>query len=69
MNELTFEERNLICIYNTGNREGTITALEEMRGYLEEDETELMSLTDSAVEKLKSMTDDVFEKLELSPDF
>ncbi|MGN0276294.1 MAG: transposon-transfer assisting family protein, partial [Hominisplanchenecus sp.] len=62
MNDFTFEERNLICIYNTGSRRGVITALEDMRRYLEEDETELMGLTDSAIEKLKLMTDDAFEK-------
>ena len=69
MNDFTFEERNLICIYNTGTRRGAITALEDMRRYLEKDETELMGLTDSAIEKLKLMTDDAFEKLELYPDF
>lgn len=69
MEEFTFEERNLICIYNTGTRKGVITALEEMREDLEADETELLELTDSAIGKLNVMTDDVFEKLELYPDF
>ena len=41
MNEFTFEETNLMCIYNTGSREGLITALEEMQEHLEADETEL----------------------------
>ena len=32
MTELTFEERNLVCIYSGGGtRLGTIAALEEMR--------------------------------------
>jgi len=52
MNELTFEERNLVCIYSGGGtRQGTIAALTEMRGYLEPDETELLDLTDSALVK------------------
>ena len=36
MNEFTFEERNLLCIYNrAGTRTGLIASLEDMRGYLE----------------------------------
>lgn len=35
MIELTFEERNLVCIYSGGGtRLGTIAALEDMRRYL-----------------------------------
>ena len=34
MNNFTFEEINLMCIYNTGSRTGLIEALTEMRGYL-----------------------------------
>ena len=32
MNALTFEETNLLCIYNPGTRQGAIEALTEMRG-------------------------------------
>ena len=60
---------NLMCIYNTGTREGLINALKEMRGYLEPDEAELLALTDSTLEKLSSMGDMEFEALELYPDF
>ncbi len=45
MNALTFEETNLLCIYNPGSRLGAIEALSEMRGHLEPDETELLALT------------------------
>lgn len=45
---ITFEERQLMSLYNTGTRTGLIAALEEMRGYLAADETELRELTDSA---------------------
>ena len=69
MNDFTFEEMNLMCIYNTGSRQGLIAALEEMRGYLEEDEDELLSLTDSTLDKLRRMTDAEFGEKELFPDF
>ncbi len=70
MNELTFEERNLVCIYSGGgSRQGTITALTEMRGYLEPDEAELLALTDNALNKLRSMSDGDFDALDLIPDF
>lgn len=69
MGNFTFDEMNLMCIYNTGTREGLINALKEMRGYLEPDEAELLALTDSTLEKLLSMGDMEFEALELYPDF
>lgn len=56
MEGFTFEGQNLMSIYNsTGTREGLMEALTEMRGYLDADETELMELTDSALEKLRRM--------------
>lgn len=69
MNEFTFEETNLMCIYNTGSREGLITALEEMQEHLEADETELKRLMVSTLAKLRKMTDEEFNQLELYPDF
>lgn len=69
MNTFTFEETNLLCIYNTGSRTGLIEALTEMRGHLEPDETELRELTDSALGKLQAMSDAEFAELELFPDF
>ena len=69
MGNFTFEEINLLCIYNPGTREGAIEALTEMRGYLEPDETDLLALTDSALEKLQAMSDAEFAELELYPDF
>ena len=65
----TFEEMNLMCIYNTGSRTGLIDSLTEMRKHLEQDEVELSALTDSTLEKLQQMTDAEFEALELYPDF
>lgn len=69
MIELTFEEKNLICIYNSGTRQGTITALEDMRRYLEPDEAELLALTNSALNKLRRMDDEQYAALDLIPDF
>ena len=46
MNALTFEEKNLVCIYSGGGtRRETISALEDMRRYVQPDETELLELT------------------------
>ena len=47
MNALTFEETNLLCIYNPGTRQGAIEALTEMRGHLQADEDELLAGADS----------------------
>lgn len=65
----SFEEQELMAIYNPGTRLGLIQALNEMRTYLDEDEQELRTLTDSAVYKLSRITDDAFEKLDLIPEF
>ena len=69
MNAFTYEEQELMSIYDPGTREGLIANLEEMRGYLEPDETELRELTDSALSKLRAMSDAEFAELELYPDF
>ena len=65
----TYEEQELMSIYDPGTREGLIVNLEEMRGYLEPDEDELRALTDSALEKLRGISDAEYEQLELFPDF
>ena len=69
MGNFTFEEMNLMCIYNTGSRTGLIDSLREMRGELSPEETELSELTDSALCKLQTRTDDEFGEFELYPDF
>lgn len=69
MGNFTFEEINLMCIYNTGSRTGLIEALTEMRGELSPEETELRELTDSALGKLQTMHDAEFSELEMFPDF
>ena len=69
MRTFTFEETNLLCIYNTGSRTGLVEALTEMRGELSPEETELRELTDSALSKLQTMSNEEFAQLELYPDF
>lgn len=69
MNDITFEEQQLMSIYNPGNRMGLIHALVEMRTYLDKDEQKLKDLTDSAIAKLNGITDAEFKKLDLIPDF
>jgi len=69
MNEFTFDEVNLMCIYNTGTRTGLMEELSSMRKYLEADETELRELTDSALAKLAAISDEDFAMMELVPDF
>lgn len=66
---ITYEEQQLMSLYNTGTRQGLIDALTEMRGYLAADETELRELTDSAISKLNRMTDAEYDALDLVPDF
>ena len=70
MNDFTHDELNLMSIYDSGGtRESLIKALREMRGYLAEDETELLALTNSALKKLNSITDAEYAELDLFPEF
>ena len=69
MMDFTNDEMNLMCIYNTGSRSGLMEALESMKQYLEQDETDLLELTESVLSKLGRISDTDFEKLELVPDF
>lgn len=69
MMDFTNDEMNLMCIYNTGSRAGLMEALANMKKYLEQDETDLLELTESALSKLGRLSDEDFEKLELVPDF
>ena len=72
-NTLTYEERQLMAIYlgdSDGSREGLIATLESMRTYLKPDEeAELLTLTDSALEQLRGMDNEAFEALDLVVDF
>lgn len=63
MDRFTVEETNLICIYNTGTREGLLDELSEMQTHLEDDETELIELTKSVIDKISAMSNDDFDSL------
>ena len=65
----SYEEINLMALYNTGSSERLIEVLTEMKTYLTLSETELRDLTDGTLDKLIGMTDAEFDKLELYPDF
>lgn len=69
MKTFTSEEMNLMCLYNSGTRLELIENLMDMRGYLQADETELLTLTDCVLEKLRQMNDQEFSVLDLYPDF
>ena len=69
MKHFTYEEMELMSIYDPGTREGLIAALTEMRGYLDAEEAELRELTDSALAKLRDITDAEYAALDLTPDF
>ena len=71
MSRFTVEESNLMCIYNTGSRTDLQSELKEMQSHLAADETELLALTKTVMDKLSAMSDAEFESLsgELIPDF
>ena len=69
MEVFTFDEQQLVTIFNTGTREGAISALEKMSVDLEPEEAELRDMTASAITKLRAMSDADFEALDLIPDF
>lgn len=71
MSKFTVDETNLICIYNNGTRVGLITELSEMQTQLEQDETELLELTQKVIGKLTNMSDEEFNNIarELDADF
>ena len=67
---ITYEEQQLMALYNgSGTRAGLISALQEMRGYLGDEDGNLRELTDSAIGKLEAMTDEDYAALDLTPDF
>ena len=57
------DEKTLICLYNSGTRQGLIRELNEMLPYLGIDQTELRCMTASVLRKLNEMTDAQFNVL------
>ena len=66
---VTYEERQLMAIYNTGTRRGLLEELTEMQSYISAEEEELNKLTASAIRKLQKMSDDDYAALDLVPEF
>ena len=67
--KVTYEERQLMAIYNTGSRKGLLESLIDMQQYLSKEERDLNDLPASAISKLQEMSDDEYEALDLVPDF
>lgn len=65
------DEINLICLYDPGNRAGTIYELRDMIRYLMPDEADLKALAEGVAGKLEQMTDMEYDALsrELTPVF
>lgn len=66
---VTYEERQLMAIYNTGTRKGLLEELIEMQSYISAEEKDLNKLTASAIRKLQEMSDDDYAALDLVPEF
>ena len=66
MMEFTIEEINLMCIYDTGTRQGLMDALKAMHSDLLPEEAELRQLTESVLARLNGMTDDEYAQMQES---
>ena len=64
-NTFTFDEINLMCIYDTSDRVGLIIQLQEAMPYIENEE--LKEITATVISKLVGMTDDEYNEIELKP--
>lgn len=71
MGKFTMEECNLMCIYDTGTKDGLLAELTAMQAHLQPDETELLELTQRVMDKLTAMTDEEYREItaELIADF
>lgn len=65
MTSFTFDEINLMCIYDTTDRNKLIALLSEAVPYIEDEE--LKEMTESVISKLNALTDDEYSDLELTP--
>ena len=64
MTEFTIEEINLMCIYDTGTRQGLMDALKAMYSDLLPEEAELRQLTENVLARLNGMTDDEYAQMQ-----
>lgn len=70
MNELSFDERNLLCIYRTpaAGRLDVLHTIQDMC-MLPDVEDEIRQVGGTLVGKLKNMSDAEFSALEIYPDY
>ena len=66
MTKFTIEEINLMCIYDTGTRQGLMDALKAMYSDLLPEEAELRQLTENVLARLNGMTDDEYAQMQES---
>ena len=64
MMEFTIEEINLMCIYDTGTRQGLMDALKAMYSDLLPEEAELKQLTENVLARLNGMRDDEYAQMQ-----
>lgn len=69
MGPISYDEQQLIAIHNAGSRTKTVSNLKKMREFISDEETDLKSITDSAIRHLEEMTDEEYEQFDLIPDF
>ena len=69
MDPISYDEQQLIAIHNAGSRTKTVSNLKEMKEFISDEETDLKSITDSAINHLEEMTDEEYEQIDLIPDF
>ena len=65
MMRFTVEESNLICMYNTGTRAGTLTRLRIFLPIIEN--PDMQTIADSVVAKLDNMADAEFATIAFEP--
>ena len=63
--EFTEDEKMLLMLYGSDTREETITTLQTMYSYLQEDEADLALLTNNVISKAEKMSDQEFERIDI----
>lgn len=64
---MSFEENQLLALYDTGTRRTTIDNLVRMTESLQPDEQELRSLAERVIKMCEAMSDKDFEELDIFP--
>ena len=67
MDKVTFEEINLLCIFDTGTRTGLIAEMEESLPHV--DEPELWEMMTALIGRLKAMSDEDYNHLTFYPEY